>query len=591
MSDLLANDTAIGRVLQRARPPRRRAVPGLALGVLADASAVGLLGLSMWLIVSAAAQPPILFLNFAIVGVRAFAIGRAAFRYAERLSGHDAALRQLAALRAETFAALVPRVPGAIESRRRGDVLGAFVDDVDRLQDEPLRVRQPLVVSGVVVTLSVLALALISPLGAVILAAMLVLTGLLSAWLSRRIAAESDRVLAAAQAELSDALLERFSAAEVLAAFGALGVQRDRIAEAEARVVAAQLRRTRAAGLAGALIALGSGLATLLLMLALSPALGAGGSGVTAPLFAAAVVVPAAVFEVFAQIPVALIARRTVRASAARIAELTETPLPAEIPRDPEPMPSVTSPAAILREVPESHPEQASTAAPLLAVQNLSVRHPGAAAPVISDISFVLRPGETLVITGESGAGKSTLALALVRFLEYTGSYRLRNAAGALVEARELPGIELRGIVGLCEQQPHLFDADLRQNLKFANETADDAELEAVLTRVGLGPWLCSAGGLDARLGERGALVSGGQAQRIALARAILADFPVVILDEPTAGVDRELADRLLLDLLGAVPADRAVILITHTELPEGIPARRLALPVPATALSTGENT
>lgn len=598
MSELVSNDAAVRRVLRRARPSRRRAAPGLALGVLADASAVGLLGLSMWLIVSAAAQPPILFLNFAIVGVRAFAIGRAAFRYAERLSGHDAALRQLATLRTETFAALVPRVPGAIESRRRGDVLGAFVDDVDRLQDEPLRVRQPLIVSGVVVALSVLTLALVSPAGAVILAAMLALTGLLSAGLSRRIAAESDRALAAAQAELSDALLERFSAAEVLAAFGALGAQRERIAAAEARVVAAQLRRTRAAGLAGALIALGSGLATLLLMLALAPTLGTGfaaplgvgaagltaphgvdAAGLTAPLFAAVVVVPAAVFEVFAQVPAALIARRTVRASAARIAALTESPLPAEIPRDPQFGERAPRAGAEAGWAPATAPapEEAGSDEAIL-VRDLAVRHPGAAGPACSGVSFALRPGETLVITGESGAGKSTLALALVRFLEYTGSYRLRAPGGALIEARQLPGAELRRIVGLCEQQPHLFDADLRQNLKFARPAADDAELEAVLTRVGLGSWLRDAGGLDAPLGERGALVSGGQAQRIALARAILADFPVVILDEPTAGVDRELADRLLLDLLGAVPADRAVILITHTELPEGISARRLAL-------------
>ncbi|MGD9606513.1 MAG: ATP-binding cassette domain-containing protein, partial [Leucobacter sp.] len=101
------------------------------------------------------------------------------------------------------------------------------------------------------------------------------------------------------------------------------------------------------------------------------------------------------------------------------------------------------------------------------------------------------------------------------------------------------------------------------------------------LDRVGLGAWARERGGLDSRMGERGALVSGGQAQRIALARAILADFPVVILDEPTAGVDRELADRLLIDLLGAVPEDRAVILITHTDLPAGLEIDRLELPGP----------
>jgi len=146
------------------------------------------------------------------------------------------------------------------------------------------------------------------------------------------------------------------------------------------------------------------------------------------------------------------------------------------------------------------------------------------------------------------------------------------------VEARSLAGADVRRTVGLIEQEPHLFDADLRQNLKFARETSSDEELLDVLAQVGLAEWAAQRGGLDMRVGERGALVSGGQAQRIALARAILADFPVVILDEPTAGVDRELADALLTDMLSVVPRDRAVILITHTELPQGIEYEGLAI-------------
>lgn len=587
-----ADRAGIRAVLRRALPSRRRALPGLALGVLADVCVVGLLALSMWLIVRAAEQPPILHLTFAIVGVRAFAIGRAAFRYAERIASHDAALHQLAVLRAGTFEALIPRVPGAIESHRRGDVLSAFVDDVDQLQDEPLRVRQPLIVSGAVVVLSLIALALISPLAAAILAAMLLVAGSLALWASQRIAAASDRELAEARASLTDALLERFSAAEVLAAFGAEGRQRERIAAAEDRLTRVQLARSRAAGLSGALLSLGAGVASLLILLALGPALG---ESISSPLFAAAVIVPAAVFEIFAQVPAALSARRTVASSAARVAALTEAPLPAEIPVDPssaDPNPAVPSAADPSSADPNAADPSAS-APPLLQVRDLSVRHPGAARPAVRGLSFTVRPGQTLVVTGESGAGKSTLALALVRLLDYEGSYRLRvpgsrmqgdAAHGVAVEAREvreLRGEDVRRIVGLCEQQPHIFDADLRQNLKFAREGADDEVLLTALDRVGLGAWARERGGLDSRMGERGALVSGGQAQRIALARAILADFPVVILDEPTAGVDRELADRLLIDLLGAVPEDRAVILITHTDLPAGLEIDRLELPGP----------
>ena len=541
-------------VLRRARPSSRRVLPGIAFGVLADASVVGLLALSMWLIVRAGEQPPILYLTFAVVGVRALAIGRAAFRYAERLASHDAALAQLATLRADMFSALVPRVPGGIESRRRGEVLAAFVDDVDQLQDEPLRVRQPLIVSGTVVVLSLGAVALLSPLGALLLAAIVAVTGGLSIVISRRVAAESERDLTEARAELADALLERAAAAEVLVAYGAIRGQRARVDAADARLARIQLRRTRASGLTAAALSVGGATSSLLLLLIASPALG---SSLTAPLFAAIVIVPAAIFEVFAQVPAAVAARRVVRASAERVAALTEAALPAELPvdpADPQPLPDAFD-------------------GPVLSLQGVSVTHPGAAAPAVQGVNVEVRAGETLVITGESGAGKSTLALALSRLLEYGGSYRVRG-----VEARELAQRDVRAVVGLCEQHPHLFDADLRQNLRFARETATDEELLATLDRVGLGDWARDRGGLDAAVGERGALVSGGQAQRIALARALLAEFPVVILDEPTAGVDRALADRLLTDLLGAVPADRAVILITHTDVPEGVSARRLAL-------------
>ena len=546
--------TPTDRVIARALPRRRATWIGNTWGVLADLCVVGLLGLSMWLIVSAAEQPPILHLTFAIVGVRALAIGRAALRYAHRLNTHDAALGQLAPLRAETFRALVPRVPGALPTNRRGELLAAFVDDVDQLQDEALRVRGPLVTSTIVVGLSVIAVALISPLSALVLFGSLVVSGMFAVWLAARSAGAHDRALAAARARLSDVLLERFTRSETLAAFEALGQSRATIAEAEAELSRIQLGRAGAAGRTGAILACGAGLATLLTLIIVAP------GGLTAPLMAAVTVLPAAVFEIFAQVPAALVAARAVRSSARRVAQLTEGETPAEIPVDAS----------------EDAGEPAPTSAPddtTIELCDVSVRHAGAPEEAITGVSFTLRPGETLIVTGESGAGKSTLALALTRFLTYRGSYRIGG-----IEASSMSLASLRETVGLCEQLPHLFDTDLRQNLKFARDTASDEHLWAVLERVGLRAWAESRGGLDAPIGERGALVSGGQAQRIALARVLLADFPVVVLDEPTAGVDGPLADRLLHDLLGAVPRDRSVLLITHAEVPEALRGARLAL-------------
>lgn len=132
--------TSAPSVLRLAQPTGGRFVPGLLLGILASGSAVALLATSSWLITRAAEQPPILFLGFAIVGVRAFALGRAFFRYVERLVTHDAAFRSLAVLRAGIFRRLIPVAPDGLAGTRRGDLLTRLVSDVDQLQDLPLRV-------------------------------------------------------------------------------------------------------------------------------------------------------------------------------------------------------------------------------------------------------------------------------------------------------------------------------------------------------------------------------------------------------------------------------------------------------------------
>jgi ATP-binding cassette subfamily C protein CydC len=195
-------------------------------------------------------------------------------------------------------------------------------------------------------------------------------------------------------------------------------------------------------------------------------------------------------------------------------------------------------------------------------------------APVLDGVDLDLHPGDRVLVRGGSGAGKTTLAHVLVRFLDYEGSYRLGG-----VEASDLDPGDVRRIVGLVEQRPWLFDEDVRQNLLFARDTATDAELLDVLDRVGLREWVEARGGLEARVGERGTLVSGGQAQRIALARAMLAEFPVLVLDEPTANVDPERADALLRDLADAAGrTGRTVLLISHAPVDERLVDRVVTL-------------
>lgn len=544
---MTAPATSPGAVLRGAMPPVRRFWWALASGFASEASAVALLAVSAWLIVRASEQPPVLYLSAAVVGVRFFAISRASFRYLERLTGHDAALRQLASTRADLVRRLVPLAPDGLARTRRGSVLGALVDDVDELQNLPLRVVQPLVSSALVALGAVVLVAFVWWPAALTLFACLVIAAAIATlwgWMS---GARAERAIAPLRARLADAVLDHIGSLDVLTAFGAEAQSRERITRADADLRRAVVRRSGAQAGTAALVSLLAGAASIAAVLVAAP--GAASGSLTGPSLAVAVLVPMAVFEVFASVPMAASAWRQVRASAERIADSLPTTPPAEL------APETVEPTG-----------DAPALGDGVRLRAASVRWPGAAEPALHDIDLAIRPGERVLVLGSSGAGKSTLAHALVRFLETEGGYDVGPRS-----VHDLSPDDVRLTVGLCEQHPMLFDEDIRQNLLFARDTATDADLEVALERVGLGPWLRERGGLGARVGERGALVSGGQAQRIALARALLRGFPVLVLDEPTAGVDPEGSDRLLADLLGAVREDQAVVLISHVAVPDGL--------------------
>lgn len=574
------------------RPSWRSMAPGLIWGVFSGMSAVLLMGLSAYLITRAAEQPPILYLGLLVVGVRAFALSRAFFRYLERLSSHDAAFSVLGGLRSDAFARLEPLAPAQLGGSRRGDLLTRLVDDVDQLVDWPVRVIQPLVTSGTIIVLTVAALAYFSPAGALVLAAFLLVALLLGTVLQARLSDRAESATAGLRGRLADELVDLVANLEVLITFDAAEDQLRRVRQADRELRRASLRSALGVGLASAVPVAAAGLSVAALLALLmgqvvpgepiGPGFRLEAGTVDGPLLAVFALVPLAVFELSAAVPLAWQARRRVLASLERMRTLAPESAAATRPcRPAEAAAPASSPElaglekAELEKTPDGRLAEVLQS-PALVLRDFTVSWPGSSRPVSAAIDVELGAGETLLVTGPSGVGKTAFAYGLVGFLGHSGEYRLGPRSAA-----ELSELELRRQVCLIEQDAHLFDSTLRANLALAHpsgpEAAADPELIQVLEAVGLWEWAQSRQGLDTQVGSEGALVSGGQAQRIAVARGLLSGAGLLVLDEPTAHVDPEMADALIRRLLRAAD-QRSVVVLSHLPIPDELVDRRLRL-------------
>ncbi len=533
--------STVRRLLELLSLPRGRVALSIALGVLAVGFGVALMTTAGYLISRAAEHPPILALSTTIVAVRFFALARPLARYLERLASHDLVLRGLGRLRARVYERIEPLAPAELDAFRRGDLVRRVVDDVDAVQSLYLRSLAPGLVGLVVALGCVLVAALVLPWAAAILGVGLVLAGVVVPLLAGLSARAAGHRQATARGELTADLVELLRGAPELVAFGREDDALARIRAMDRELVRLARRDALVAGIADAAFVLVVGLTTAG---ALAVTVSAHAAGhLDRVLVATLALLALSSFDAVLPLPGAARELPGTLASGRRVLDLLRRE------------PAVVDPPA---------PDRRPGREPVVALEEVTAQYAGGS-PVLRGFELRLEPGRHVALVGPSGAGKTTVVNLLLRFLDPVDGRVTIDGIDVASLAQE----DVRRTFAVAGQDAHVFDSSIRENLRLARPDATDAELDDALERARLRHWVASLpAGLDTLVGEEGAQLSGGQRQRLVVARALLSDAPVLLLDEPTSHLDPETAEALVRDVLAAA-RDRAVLLVTHR--PEGL--------------------
>ena len=511
---------------------------GIVLAIVTLLASIGLLTLSGWFLSASAVVgvTGIYSFNYMLpaAGVRGAAITRTAGRYFERLVSHDATFRVLQHLRIYTFSKLLPLSPAGLARYGQGELLNRVVADVDTLDHLYLRVLSPLVGAFVVIVVVTLGLSVLDLTLAITLGGIMLLTLFILPPLFYQAGKSTGQNLTHLRGQYRQQLTSWLQGQAELTIFGASVRYRTQMETTELQWHEAQRRQSELTALSQAVMLLIGALAVVMMLWMASG--GVGGNTQPGALIALFVFCALAAFEALAPVTGAFQHLGQVIASALRITELTEQ------------KPEVTFPDT------ESTVSEQIT----LTLREVSFSYPGQTQKALDTLSLLAKPGEHIAILGRTGCGKSTLLQLLTRAWDPQSGEILINAhpISTLNEAA------LRQCISVVPQRVHLFSATLRDNLLLAAPHASDEALSGMLCRVGLEK-LLEGDGLNAWLGEGGRQLSGGELRRLAIARALLHDAPLMLLDEPTEGLDATTESQML-ELINDVMRNKTVLMVTH---------------------------
>ncbi|WP_285131192.1 heme ABC transporter ATP-binding protein/permease CydC [Leclercia adecarboxylata] len=511
---------------------------GVVLAIITLLASIGLLTLSGWFLSASAVAgfAGLYSFNYMLpaAGVRGTAITRTAGRYFERLVSHDATFRVLQHLRVTTFSKLLPLSPAGLARYRQGELLNRVVADVDTLDHLYLRVISPLVGALVVIVVVTLGLCLLDVNIALVLGGIMLLTLFLLPPLFYRAGKPTGENLTRLRGEYRQQLTGWLQGQAELTIFGASRRYRAQMENTEMNWHEAQRKQSELTALSQALMLLIGGIAVMTMLWLASG--GVGGNTQPGPLIALFVFCALAAFEALAPVTGAFQHLGQVVASALRITQITG--------QQPEVQFSTTA---------SDVPEQLA-----LRLADVSFAYDGQAQPALDHINLVIPAGAHVAVLGRTGCGKSTLLQLLTRAWDPAQGQILFNDT----PLTEMSEPALRKTVSVVPQRVHLFSATLRDNLLLAAPGAADDVLSAMLEKVGLHK-LLEDEGLNSWLGEGGRQLSGGELRRLAIARALLHDAPLMLLDEPTEGLDAT-TERQILDLLEKEMQGKTVLMVTH---------------------------